>query len=703
MKYALKLFCAVSFATLMLSPSVSRAQQCVEWDEAYKQAEALLQKLTLDEKVHFTRGYEQFFFYGVPDKGIPYVYLTDATQGVHLRSEMPESLIKQPEKTTSFPCPIMLAATFDVDMADRYGRSVGEECRAGGIEVLLGPGVNITKNSQCGRNFEYFSEDPLLSSAMAASYIRGLQSTGTAACVKHFIGNETEFYRRRSNSVIGERALHEIYLPPFHAAVDAGVAYIMASYNQLNGEWTGQSDFVNKHLIRDVLGFRGCIMSDWKSVYDTEKVVLNGVTVEMPGRAELYDEIHALIKEGRLTEADIDRMILPNIATSIAYGLYNREKYRPELFSTWEEHERTANEIAAAGTVLLRNNGVLPLAEGRKLLVAGKFVDEVPSTSNHRSASAYVEGYNNITLREALAAEFGAECVEVVEKPTDEQLASADVVLISAGTYDIESFERPFALPKDEESLIRRAVEKNPNTIVLVNSGSGIRMTAWNDKAAAVVYGWYPGQNGQTALAGILSGRLNPSGKLPLTIEREFADSPAKNVIPEGGRLYNLAPYAYNESLIRVYDVNYDEGVLVGYRWYESKNIKPLYAFGHGLSYTDFALSKAVAPKNFPKEKPLKVAVTLTNTGKREGAEVVQLYVSEDAPTVERPLKELKAFKKVKLAAGESRRVEFELSRKDLAFWCDKKHDWQVNAGKYTLSIGTSSDNIAHTLAVNVE
>ncbi len=703
MKLLFKLYFGVTLLALALAPSTSRAQQSVEWDEAYRQAEALLGKLTLDEKIHFLRGHESFFFYGVPEKGIPYIYLTDATQGVHLRSEMPKELVNQPEKTTSFPCPIMLAATFDTSLADRYGRSIGEECRAGGIEVLLGPGVNITRNSQCGRNFEYFSEDPLLSSEMAASYIRGIQSTGTAACVKHFIGNETEFYRRRSNSVIGERALHEIYMPPFKAAVDAGVAYIMASYNQLNGEWTGQSKHVNTDLIRGELGFRGCIMSDWKSVYDSEKVIRSGLTVEMPGRPTVFEEAYALLEAGKISETDIDRMILPNLATAVAFGLYDREKYRPELLETWEEHTRTAYEVAAAGTVLLRNNGILPLEKGRKILLAGKFVDVVPSTADHPAASAFVTGYDNVTLRDALNAEFGAGNITVAEQPTDAELAAADVVLVSAGTYDIESFERPFALPKEEEALICRAVAQNPNTIVLVNSGSGIRMTDWHDKSAALIYGWYPGQNGQGALAAILAGKINPSGKLPLTIEREFADSPAAGTLPKGAELYHLAPRAYNEALIGVYDVEYSEGVLVGYRWYESKGIKPLYAFGHGLSYTDFKLTKPSAQKRLKGEQPLKVAVTLTNCGDREGAEVVQLYVSENAPTVVRPKKELKAFRKVSLAAGESRRVEFELSRKDFAFWCDRKHDWHVNAGTYTLSIGTASDNISASMSVEVE
>ena len=679
------------------------AQQFVSWDEAYRQADSLIARLSLDEKIYFARGYSSFFFYGVPEKGIPYLYLSDATQGVHLRNNLPDStMVRQLERSTAFPCPIMLASSFDPELAFRYAEAVGEECRAGGIEVLLGPGLNIARNSQCGRNFEYFGEDPLLTSVMAAAYVRGMQSTGTAACLKHFIGNETEFYRRRSNSLIDERALHEIYMPPFRAGIEAGVAYVMTSYNQLNGEWAGQNSRVIGELLRGELGFRGCVMSDWSSVYDTEKVVKSGQNVEMPGRREFVEEVRELLRQGCISEKDLERMIRPNVATAVAFGLYDRVKYRPDLLGRFPAHAETACEVAAKGTVLLRNNGILPLAVGRRILLTGRFIREIPRTGGSTSSSAEVLGYDNVSLADAVRAEFG-DAVQVVERPTREQLAAADVVLLSAGTIDVESFERPFALPKEEEAFIRMCVEANPNTIVLVNSGSGIRMSGWNDKAAAVIYGWYPGQSGFTALADILSGKLSPSGKLPMTIEKEFNDSPAKGTMPAGAEFYNKAPRAYNERLIQLYDIDYKESVLVGYRWYETKGIAPLYPFGFGLSYTTFELSKPRAPKVFPADKPLKVSVTLTNTGDREGAEVVQLYVTENAPTVLRPKKELKGFRKVTLAPGKSAVVEFELDRQALAFWDTQSRGWKVNPGEYTLSLGTSSADIAATLPVSVK
>lgn len=675
-------------------------QQKVGWDEAYREADVKIAKLTLDEKLHFMRGYSLFFFYGVPEKGIPYLYHSDATQGINIRRNLPDTtMVRQLERSTAFPCPLMLAATFNPDLTRRYATAVGEECRAGGVEVLLGPGVNITRNSQCGRNFEYFGEDPHLSSVMTAAYVRAIQSTGTAACLKHFICNGTEFYRRRSNSVVDERALHEIYLPPFKAGIDAGAAYVMTSYNQVNGEWAGQNSYLINELLRGELGFRGCVMSDWSSVYDTEKVVKNGVNTEMPGRKELLSEVKTLLAAGRITEEDIDRMIRPSIATGIAFGLYERKKYLPEWLDKYPQHEQTAYDVAAEGIVLLKNNGILPLRTGRKILLAGRFLHEVPRTGDNPAASAAVKGYNNVTLAEAMY-DMNGDALSIVEQPTAAQLVAADVVLVSAGTIDMESFERPFALPRQEEQLIRMAVEANPNTIVLVNSGSGVRMTSWNDKAAAVIYGWYPGQNGMKAIVDMLFGQLNPSGKLPMSIEREFKDSPAKNTMPAGAEFYHEAYRAYNENLISVYDVNYDESVWVGYRWYDSKAIRPLYPFGFGLSYTTFALSR---PRIQAAHHSAKIQVVLTNTGERKGREVVQLYISEKNPTVPRPEKELKAFRKVELESGKKTSVEFELNRQDLAVWDVNSHGWKVNSGEYVIGIGTSSADIAYSLIWNIK
>lgn len=667
----------------------------LNWDDAYSWADQKLTELTLDEKLDMTVGYEEFFFKGFPEKGIPYLYMSDATKGVHLRPELKDTThIRQLERSTAFPSPIMLAATFNPQLSYEYGKAVGEECRAGGVELLLGPGVNLARNSQCGRNYEYLGEDPYMVGRMAAAYIRGLQSTGTAGCIKHFIGNETEFYRRRTNSIIDERTLHEIYMRPFKDGTDAGVAFIMTSYNKLNGEWTGESRNVIDTLIRRNLGFKGCVVSDWRSVYDNAKVVKSGQNCIMPGSNEIRNEIADMVKSGRLTETDIDSMIRPLIATCYAFGLYDREKYKPELLDKFPEHEQVSMKTAEEGVVLLKNNGILPLvnSSGKKILITGNYLDK---DFNWVWASADVKGYNQVTWRDALKKEFGAD-IEFVNKPTDSQIKNADIIIVSTGTVDREAYERPFNLPAAENKQLEKIIGMNPNTIIVVFSGSGIRLTDFADKAAAIVYGWYPGQNGMEAVAGVLTGRINPSGKLPMTIEKDFNDSPARNTMPKGAKFYTKLA---NESMITPYDVNYDEGILMGYRWYDAKGITPLYPFGHGLTYTEWKISKPdVKIKNgniFLKSK-------LHNIGKRPGAQVIQIYVSEKNPTVTRPVRELKATKKIFLNPSEREVFEICIPLEELGFYDIVTHEWKLNPGEYTLSIGTSSRDIIHEANIKI-
>ena len=670
------------------------------WEEAYRKADEVIARLSTEEKIGMTHGYNDFFFNGAPGKGIPYLYLSDATAGVHIRKNLNDpDMVRQLEKSTAMPCPIMLAATFNTDLAYDYARSVGEECRAGGIEVLLGPGVNIYRSSQCGRNFEYFGEDPFLTARITEQYVKGLQSTGTAACLKHFVANNTEFYRRKANSQVSERALHEIYMPGFKAGIEAGVASVMTGYNLVNGEWCGQSGYVINGLLRESLGFRGAVMTDWRSVYDMEKVVNSGQNVKMPGKPRTYipESVEDLLRENRISITDIERMIRPQIAMGIAFGLYDRPKYDATMLSRLPQHEQTAYRVAAEGVVLLRNNGILPLTAGRtgRILVTGKFVNSIPVGKG----SAAVEGYNHVTLQQALRNRFGSDVV-FMRSPFEEDIADADVVILATGTLDSESTERYFALPDEDEQFIERILKHNSNTIVVVNSGSGIRMTGWADKAAAVIYGWYPGQNGSEAIVDVVAGVVNPSGKLPMTIEREFADSPACNSLPEGAQLVRNV----NEALVRIYDIPYDEEVLVGYRWYEAKGIEPLFPFGYGLSYTSFDLPRiSLSSKTITSDKPVKVSVTVKNTGKREGAEVLQLYVSEKEPTVTRPKKELKGFKKINLQPKGSAVVEMEVSYGDLAFWDEQTRGWKVNPGEYTVSVGTSSAHIKEVLTITAK
>lgn len=684
-----------SIGSLALLVSAYAVSATPDWTEGYRRADAKLRELSLAEKLDMTVGYEEFFFPGFPEKGIPYLYLSDATKGVHLRPELTDTVhIRQLERSTAFPAPIMLAATFNPQLARDYGRAVGEECRAGGVELLLGPGVNLARNAQCGRNYEYLGEDPTMVGTMAAEYIRGLQSTGTAACIKHFIGNETEFYRRRTNSLIDQRTLHEIYMRPFRAGIDAGVAFVMTSYNKLNGEWTGESRHTIDTLLRQDLGFHGGVISDWRSVYDLKKTVLSGQNSIMPGSPAIRNEIAALVDSAQLTEADIDSMIRPTLAACYAFGLYDREKYRPELLDRFPEHADVSLRTAREGVVLLKNNGLLPLAghAGKKILATGNFLDK---DFNWVGASADVRGYDSLTWRQALIKEFGKD-ITFVDKPTDAQISEADIVIVSTGTVDREAYERPFNLPSAENAQLKKIVALNPNTIVVVFSGSGIKMTDFADKAAAVVYGWYPGQNGMHAVADVLTGDVNPSGKLPLTIERDFSDSPAKATMPEGAKFYTKL---VNERMITPFDVNYDEGMLMGYRWYDTKGIEPLYPFGFGLTYTDWALDR---PSVKVKEGRVFVSGRLRNVGDRAGAQVVQVYSAEKNPTVLRPLKELRATQKIELPAGAAQKYEISFDISELGFYDTDSHSWLTNPGEYTILVGTSSRHINHESSITL-
>ena len=676
------------------------AQREMNVIEAYEEANKLLQTLTFEEKASMVRGYNSFFLKGIERKGIPPIYLSDATQGVNIRTNLPDpNMVKQLEKSTAFPAPILLASTFSPELSYQYAKAVGEECRAGGIEILLGPGLNIYRQSQCSRNFEYFGEDPYLVARMVEEYVKGMQSTGTAACLKHFLGNNTEFYRKRSNSIISERAINEIYLPGFKAGIDAGAMCVMTSYNQLNGDWVGQNPYAIKELLRKQLGFSWLVMSDWNSVWDLEKVVKSGQNVEMPGSYDFGTSIVELFNQGKITEKDLDNMLLPTLATCIAMNFYKRPKYEPSLLSTFPMHEKIAKRVAEEGIVLLENrDNILPLdpAVNRKILLTGKFVSEIP----RGYGAAEVIGYNNVRLVDALQKEFG-RTVYYIEHPTVAELQEADIVILSMGTRDREAVERPFTLPNEEEGFMRYITSNHKNVIAVINSGSAINMSAWNDKVAALIYGWYGGQSGFEALTDIITGKVNPSGKLPISIEKDFKDSPAWGYLPKGASLYNECK---NEFMIKVYDIHYNEDILVGYRWYDTQNIEPLYPFGHGLSYTTFSLTKPeLTVKKITGSQPIKCTVVLTNIGKRKGSEVVQLYVREDNPTLLRPVKELKQFDKIALSPGEKRIVEFELTKQDFAFWDEQSHGWKVNPGRYTIMLGTSSKAIEHSLSFVIE
>jgi len=655
--------------------------------------------MTEDEKLAYVGGDKSFFVRALPRLGLREVYMTDATQGVHIRESFRNiDLSKyQLERSTAFPCPILLAATWNPDLTYSYAEAIGEECRAGGIGILLGPGINSYRHSQCGRNFEYFGEDPFLRSRIVEQYVRGVQSTGTIATLKHFVANNTDFYRRKSNSIVDERTLHEIYLAPFKAGIDAGARAVMTSYNLLNGEWCGESKRVISGLLRGDLGFKGLVMTDWTSVHDGGKLAASGQDLEMPHTIALENG-KDLIARGEVSLQNVDRMVMSILRTYFVMRLDEREA-SPGYLERFAAHEVIGLRTAAEGIVLLKNQqGILPIGNGAKvILLTGAYVDTLVAGGG----SAEVKGYNRRTMLDEVRKIFG-ERMRFTVRPSDEEIRSADIVLCNVGTHDSEGWDRPFALPDEQEDLVRRCVEVNQKTVVIVTSGSGIRMTGWSDRAGAILYAWYVGQSGNTALAEILAGKTNPSGKLPITIEKEFRDSPGAGYIPEGEELYT----GWNgdaEKAHPVYDVRYDEGVFVGYRWYEKKNIEPLFPFGHGLSYTSFEYRDLNITRDKSGQGAVTVSFTVKNAGIREGSEIAQVYVQDVECTVPRPVKELKGFRKVSLKPGQQTTIRQELRPIDFSYWNPGTRKWQAEPGVFRILVGSSSKDVRLTGEVSLK
>ncbi|BAX79651.1 beta-glucosidase family protein [Labilibaculum antarcticum] len=672
----------------------------IAYDNAKEQAVKILDQMTIDEKISMIGGHNVFFTKGFEKFNVPAMYLSDATQGVNIRSHLDDQL----EKSVAFPSPIALASTWNKELAGNYAKSIGEECRAGEIAVLLGPGMNIYRISQNGRNFEYFGEDPYLAARMIENYVVGIQGTGTMATLKHFVANNTDYKRRTSNSVVDKRTLHEIYLPAFEAGVDAGAMAVMTSYNLVNGEYSGQNKDVITGLLREDLGFKWLVMSDWWSVYDAEKVIKSGLDLDMPGepRAEYPDYMKkdefflrysakSLLEEGKVKEEDINRMVTNILTTEIAMGLLERPIKDSTYFKNFDQHVEVALQTGRESIVLLKNDNILPIDKTGEIsiLLTGEYSDKIP----HGGGAAEVVGYDPVTMLTALKEVYGNK-LTYIENPDNEAIKAADYVIYSTGTFDSEGWDKSFDFPEALNKEIKQIASLNKNTIVAVNAGGGMNMTEWNDDVAGLIYSWYPGQIGFTAFAEIIAGITNPSAKLPITIEKKFEDSPGYGYLPEGQELYT--GWDQDHRIIDpINDVKYDEGVFVGYRWYESKAIEPLYAFGYGLSYTTYEYSNLLLENASIKAgAKLNFKIDIKNTGSVDGKEIVQVYVRDVESSVARPLKELKDFQKVQLAAGDKQTLYFTLTNRDFAFWDAESEDWKVEPGQFEILVGAASNNI---------
>lgn len=638
-------------------------------------AAELVSQMTLEEKCAYVGGSEDgFYIRPVERLGIPLIRMADGPQGVRNNT-----------KSTLFACGVAAAASWNEDVTYEMGVALGYDSRARGVHILLGPGVNIYRSPLCGRNFEYMGEDPLLASRTAVQYIKGVQSQGVMATVKHFALNNQEFNRHHVSSDADERTMNEIYFPAFKAAVDAGVASVMSSYNLVNNVHSAENEWLLKETLKGEWGFDGFVMSDWTSTYSTLGCVRSGLDLEMPkGFCMNYKNIKPLIETGVVREKDIDEKVETILASLIAYGFLDR----PQLDTTIKEDNPYSREVAyrlsCESAVLLKNDGALPLQKGGKIALMGPRADVIPCGGG----SGAVDPLYSISLLQGmngLGEDFPVTYVEDYAKNAD-MLKDASAVVVSVGFdkhTEKEDHDRTFALPEGQDEMIEFALENNDNVIVVVYSGGGIDMSRWGDKVSAIVMGWYPGQEGGQAIARMLAGEFSPSGRLPFTIEAAAEDNPT------------YTNYYVEKPLTKrghsTLNVTYGEGVFVGYRGYEKNGVCPAYAFGHGLTYTTFEYSDLKAVKA---GDGYDVTFTVTNTGDFDAAEVAQVYVGEQNPVVVRPAKELKGYDKVFVKAGESAEVKVHLPESAFAYYDVDIHGWNVTPGMFNIMVGAASDDI---------
>ncbi len=651
----------------------------------------IITKLNLEQKCALLSGDTVFTTRGYKNAGVPSITLSDGPNGVRKQAGAADHLGLNPSvPATCFPTAATVACSWDPALGEEIGRAMGEEAAAQEVAVLLGPGLNTKRSPLCGRNFEYFSEDPYLSGKMAAAYVRGIQSEGISACPKHFAVNSQELRRMASDSVVDERTLRELYLTGFEIVVkEAHPKALMSSYNLINGTYANE----NAHLLQDILrgewGFDGAVVTDWGGSNDHALGVKNGSTLEMPAPGgDAVRELLAAVQSGKIAEADVDAR-LDELLTLVLDTHAAVERHSRSFDA--DAHHALARRAAGESVVLLKNDdALLPLAEGARVAVIGDFA-ETPryqgagsSAVNSIKVDTFLDCLNDSGLHSVgFAPGFDRQGKPDAAKQAEAVAlaAEADAVLLCLGLDEIKESEgldrADMKLADNQIELLQAVREANPNTVVIVNAGASLE-TPWLAHCKALVYGALGGQAGAGAMVDVLTGKINPGGKLAETWANAYADTPARDHFAGPGRT-----------------VQYREGLYVGYRYYQTTGVPVAFPFGHGLSYTQFAYSDLHADAH-------SAALTVTNTGDRAGAEIVQLYVAKPNAEIFRPAQELKAFAKVQLAAGESKTVTLTLDDKAFRYWNTRTDSWEVEGGTYELRVGASSADIRLTAVVEV-
>ena len=727
-----KLLLSFLFMASVAMPVIAQNSIPVYLDESKpieQRVEDALSRMTLEEKVAMCHAQSKFSSAGVPRLGIPENWMTDGPHGIR-----PEVLWDEWDQAgwtndscIAFPALTALAATWNKDMSALYGKSIGEEARYRNKNVLLGPGVNIYRTPLNGRNFEYMGEDPFLASKMVVPYIQGVQANGVAACVKHFALNNQEVDRHTVNVNVDDRTLYEIYLPAFKAAVQEGKAWaIMGAYNKYKGQWACHNQYLLNDILRGEWGFDGVVVSDWGGVNSTQEAIYHGLDMEFgswtnglsEGTSNAYDNYYLskpflkLLKSGEVKEEEVDKKVR-NILR-LAFRTTMNTKRPWGSFGT-DEHALAGRHIAEEGIVLLKNdNAVLPLDlnKTKKILVVGENaikamtvgggssslkaryevspLDGIKKRVGSQAEVVYARGYVGDASGNYNGVHSGQDLTETRSESeliadAVNQAKSADVVIFIGGlnksdNQDSEGHDRKsLGLPYDQDKLISELVKANKNLVVVNVSGNAVAMP-WGKEVPSIVQTWYNGTESGTALASILLGDVNPSGKLPFTFPVKLDDV--------GAHKLDAYPGVNKEA-------DYKEGIFVGYRWVDKEKIKSLFSFGYGLSYTTFEYGKVTADKKeVTRDGKISFTVKVKNTGARDGAEIVQLYISDLKSSLPRPLKELKGFEKVYLKAGEEKEVTMSIDKSALSFFDAAKHEWVAENGDFEALIGASSSDI---------
>ena len=659
--------------------------------------ESIVTQMTLEEKAALCTGATAWTTISIDRLGVPELFMADGPHGVRRATDLSE-LNQQSLPATCFPTASCLASTWNKDLIRQMGEALADECIALEVDVLLGPGVNMKRSPLCGRNFEYFSEDPFLAGEIATSLINGVQSKGIGTSLKHFAANNQEFQRLSISAEIDERTLHEIYLTAFEMAVKQAKPWtVMCAYNKINGQYCSEHHTLLSDILKDEWGFEGFVVSDWGAVHDRVASLKGGLDLEMPGPQALrVQAVIEAVQAGELDESLLDesvRRILKIIAKA-------QETPKGAPFDI-DAHHELAHRVANEGMVLLKNNGLLPLKEPQHIAVIG-----------HAAQKAHFQGEGsshvnptrvNVPFVALQDAAGDAELSFAAGYPTDDEFRqdlidqavaiaqSADVAIlyVALPTYiEVEGYDREsLALTPQQIALIKAVAAAQPNTVVILNNGAPVAMSEWIDDVAAVLEGWMMGQAGGVAISDVLFGKVNPSGKLAETFPLRLADTPAYINWPGGaGKVY------------------YGEGLYIGYRYYDAKQMPVLFPFGYGLSYTTFEYSNVkVSSKTFKDVDGLTVSLDITNTGDLPGAEIVQVYIHDHESELARPEKELKGFAKVDLQPGETKTVSIPLDFRSFAYYHPKHRQWITESGEFDLLIGASSADIRQIETVTLE